>query len=108
MVQKSQEFKKVAECLYRNGNGIYFALVKVARKQVRRSLKTNDVALAKRRLAEFRGKAKRQTDHKNRDIRFEELAELWLASIKARSNEHPTPGEVWLWPVCQNICEERL
>ena len=58
MRQKPQEFKKAAECLYCNGNGVYFALLKVAGKQIKRSLKPDDVALAKRRLEDLRGKAK--------------------------------------------------
>ena len=48
MPKKSQEFNKVAECLYRNGNRLYYGLVKVNGKQIRRSLKTNDLAIAKR------------------------------------------------------------
>ena len=36
MPKKSQEFNKVAECLYRNGNRLYYALVKVSGKQIRR------------------------------------------------------------------------
>jgi len=81
--KKSQVFTKVAECLYRNGNRIYYALVKVNGKQIRRSLKTNDLAIAKRRLVEFRGKAERLEGQENRNIRFEELADEWLASIKS-------------------------
>jgi integrase len=83
MPQKSQEFNKVAECLYRNGNRLYYALVKVNGKQIRRSLKTTDLAIAKRRLVEFRAKAERLEGEENRNIRFEELAEEWLASIKS-------------------------
>ncbi len=41
MAQKSQELKKVGECLYRNGNKTYFALLKVAGKQIKKSLKTD-------------------------------------------------------------------
>ena len=82
MDQKSQEPKKVGECLYRKPNKQYFALLKVRGKQIKRSLKTDDLALAKRRLAELREKTKRQTGTGNRNIRFEELAEAWLASIK--------------------------
>ena len=48
---------KVAECLYRNTHGTYFALLKVRGMQIKRSLKTGDFALARRRLAEFRAKA---------------------------------------------------
>jgi len=80
--QKSQELKKVAECLYRNGNKTYFALLKVSGKQIKRSLKTDDMAVAKRRLAELRGKAQRLHGSENRNIRFEELTENWLESVK--------------------------
>ena len=83
MPKKSQEFNKVAECLYRNGNRLYYALVKVNGKQIRRSLKTTDLAIAKRRLVEFRAKAERLDGEENRNIRFEELADEWLASIKS-------------------------
>ena len=48
MLGKSQEFKKAAECLYRNGNKVYYARVKVNGKQIRRSLNTTDLAIAKR------------------------------------------------------------
>lgn len=82
MPQKSQKLKKVAECLYRNGNKIYSALIKVRGKQIKRSLKTDDLAIAKRRLAELRSKAERLHGKENRSIRFEELTENWLASIK--------------------------
>ena len=75
MPKKSQEFNKVAECLYRNGNRLYYALVKVNGKQIRRSLKTTDLAIAKRRLGEFRAKAERLEGEENRNIRFEELAD---------------------------------
>lgn len=50
MPKKSQEFNKVAECLCRNGNKLYYALVKVNGKQIRRSLQTNELTIAKRRL----------------------------------------------------------
>src|SRR5438067_11960530 len=82
VAQKSQQLKRVGECLYRNGNKIYFALIKVRGKQIKRSLKTDDLAIAKRRLAELRGKAERLHGQENRGIRFEELAENWLASIQ--------------------------
>lgn len=78
--QKSQVLNKVAECLYRNGNGQYIALLKVKGKQIKRSLKTNDRQLANRRLAELREKAKRLHGSENRNIRFEELASAWIQS----------------------------
>jgi integrase len=81
--QKSQKLHRVAECLYRNSNGRYFALVKVKGKQIKKSLDTSDRQLANRRLAELREKAQRLHGTKNRNIRFEELAEMWLESIKS-------------------------
>src|SRR5438093_9727665 len=82
VAEKSQQLKRVGECLYRNGNKIYFALIKVSGKQIKRSLKTDDLTIAKRRLTELRGKAERLHGKENRNIRFEELAENWLESIK--------------------------
>ena len=80
---KSQELKRVGECLYRNGNKVYYALIRVNGKQVRRALKTTDLGITKRRLAEFRAKAECLEGDENRHIRFEDLADLWLASIKS-------------------------
>ena len=68
---KSQELKRVGECLYRNGNKVYYALIRVNGKQVRRALKTTDLGTAKRRLADFRAKAERLEGDENRNIRFE-------------------------------------
>ena len=39
--------------------------------------------MAKRRLVEFRTKAELLESDENRNIRFEELAAEWLASIKS-------------------------
>jgi integrase len=82
MGQKSQELKRVGECLYRNGRKTYFALIKVGGKQIKRSLKTNDLPVAKRRLTDLRSKAERLNGKENRNIRFDELAANWLESIK--------------------------
>jgi hypothetical protein len=49
--------KKVGPNLYRAPSGRYYLLVKRAGKQFRRSLKTKDFTLAKRRLREFQDKA---------------------------------------------------
>ena len=57
--ENAGDFNRVAECLYRHHAGKYYALVKVSGKQIRRSLKTKDLALAKRRLTKFRGEATR-------------------------------------------------
>jgi hypothetical protein len=55
----AQALKRVGECLYRHHTRTYYALVKVAGKQIKRSLRTADVSLAKRRLSDFRNSATR-------------------------------------------------
>ena len=46
-------FRKVAQNLYRlESSGVYYALFKRSGKQIRKSLKTVDPALARRRLSE--------------------------------------------------------
>ncbi|WP_269537366.1 tyrosine-type recombinase/integrase [Cerasicoccus fimbriatus] len=85
-VKSSQStYVKVAECLYRHEtSGSYYALVKNNGKQIRRSLKTKDLKLAKRRLGQFRKDVSRLdlTDGKSK-ISFAELAEKWRATITA-------------------------
>lgn len=53
-VKQTPGFYRVAECLWRNHRGVYFALVKLSGKQIKRSLKTNDLELARRKLTTFR------------------------------------------------------
>ena len=72
---------KVAECLYRNNHGTYFALLKVRGKQIKKSLKTTERALANRRLADLRKKAHGLADEAG-SITFDQLAQRWLAFIK--------------------------
>jgi integrase len=84
-------FNKVGQNLYRlTTSGKYYALIKRGGKQIRRSLKTNDATLAKRRLAEFCGKVSRlKTTKDARLLSFMELANRWLeiqkVTLKASS-----------------------
>ena len=57
MPGKLQVFKNIAECQIK----LRYGLVKVNGKQIRRSLKTPDPVIAKRRQVEFRAKAGRLT-----------------------------------------------
>jgi integrase len=76
-----KRFQKVGPNLYRDGTGRYYVFVKRAGKQFRRSLKTSDPSLAKRRLREFQNQAARlNPDGTNSSIRFNELGERWLAA----------------------------
>jgi integrase len=73
-------FHKVAQNLYRlESSGVYYALFKRSGKQIRKSLKTTDPALARRRLAELGAKVSRLSQLKGAGkITFGELATKWL------------------------------
>jgi integrase len=78
---EDKRFKKVGPNLYRVASGRYYGFVKKGGKQFRRSLKTKDPGLAKRRLRALQDKAGRLTpDGTNGSIRFNELAARWLAA----------------------------
>ena len=54
-MRSSPSFEKVGECLYRNpSSGQYYALLKIRGKQIKRSLKTDHLAQARRKLKDFR------------------------------------------------------
>jgi integrase len=76
-MQNIPTLTKVAECLYRNNHGTYFALIKLRGKQIKRSLKTEDSALARRRLAELRTKVHGLVGEE-KSMTFDHLAERWL------------------------------
>ena len=82
----SRSFKKISNVpnLYRReGTGVYYLRVKRADREFRRSLRTTDPALAKRRLREFEGKASTLNGTRiDKKLLFEDLAERWLATIK--------------------------
>jgi len=84
--EKTPGLKLVGECLYRHHAGTYYALVKVGGKQIKRSLRTSDMALAKRRVADFRKDAARLTGTE-KSLTFEGLVAHWLASIKPQMKE---------------------
>jgi len=66
----------------------YYGLFKRGGKQIRRSLKTTDAALARRRLAAVREKVARlnQTKGSSR-ITFAELADRWLTNARVSLKE---------------------
>ncbi len=79
---ETQALKRVGECLYRNVQGTYFALVKRHGKQIKKSLETQDPEIARRKLTDLTRKVDRIQGQAQRDILFEELATQWLASVK--------------------------
>lgn len=81
--ERNLALHKVGECLYRNVHGVYFAWFSVRGKQVKRSLKTNDRELARRRFAALRQNAARLHGSEYRNLHFDELAKFWLESIQS-------------------------
>ncbi len=74
---------RVAENLYRlEPSGGYYALLKRADKQFRRSLKTKDRKLAERRLAELRAKVGNLTTSDDAHLSFDEIARRWMDATK--------------------------
>jgi integrase len=80
------EFKKITRVpnLYRRqATGVYYLRVKRTGREFRRSLRTMDFALAKRRLREFEEKASRlQGVETDKRLLFDDLSKRWLESIK--------------------------
>ena len=73
-------FQKVGPNLYRlDSTGGYYALLKRADKQFRRSLKTHDRKLADRRLSELREKVGNLTTDDEGRVTFAELAKRWVS-----------------------------
>ena len=71
-------FHRVAENLYRlEQSGGYYALLKRADKQFRRSLKTKDRKLAERRLSELRAQVGKLTTGGEARLSFEDVAQRW-------------------------------
>jgi site-specific recombinase XerD len=70
---KVQQLVHVGDCLYRSSiTGIYYGIFKRDGRQVKRSLKTADRELAKRRLEELRRKVERLTGDDAKTLPFAE------------------------------------
>src|SRR6266550_3250546 len=74
-------FQKVGECLYRYSNGVYYGRIRVDGKQIKRSLRTTDRAVAKRKLADFRDE-QWQTDRSQGKLTLAELCDRYLQTIQ--------------------------
>jgi len=83
-VTTNQILNKVGHCLYRSEKSkIYYAILKRYGNQIKRSLRTTDLALAKRRLSELQEKASRLCTSDNAKIVFAELGGKWLQVVVA-------------------------
>lgn len=84
----NQKLVKVATCLYRSvAYNIYYGIYKRAGKQVKRSLKTTDKELAKRRLEQLREKVARLNTKRGSNILFDDLAKRWLEGTSSALKE---------------------
>jgi integrase len=63
-------------------SGIYYAFIKRGRKQFRRSLKTNDKALAKRKLADLLRDVDRLASAEGAHATFDEVAARWIETTQ--------------------------
>jgi integrase len=78
----SLSFEKVGECLYRNpSSGTYFARVKLRGKEIKQSLETNNLPVARRKLKDFKAKIDR-TDPAAGRITLAELANKYEKTIQ--------------------------
>ncbi|MBM3890705.1 MAG: hypothetical protein FJ388_16460, partial [Verrucomicrobia bacterium] len=78
----NQVLAPAGECLYRSrASGIYYGVFKRAGRQVKRSLKTTDKELARRRLEHLRQKVARLNTKVGGGLMFAEFAERWLEAV---------------------------
>ena len=76
---KQQELQRVGECLYRSSaSKRYYAIIKRGGKQIKRSLRTTDGALARRRLADLQEQAVSLSRCEDSAVSFEAMSERWL------------------------------
>lgn len=77
--QNQQDLKRVGECLYRSqSSNIYYAILKRNGKQIKRSLKTTDAPLARRRLKDLKDQAASLSINGTNKATFSEIAQRWL------------------------------
>ena len=92
----SISFEKVAECLYRNPSSrAYYALVKVKGKQHKRSLKTTDLAEAKRKLRDYRAEVEVTTPGAGK-VTVRDVCQKYLRTVKDQAGKTQFNKEIML------------
>jgi integrase len=120
---KGGAFQKVGECLYRySSNGVYYARIKREGKEIRRSLRTTDRELAKRKLRDLKNE-EGQIDASQSKLTLRELCDQWLETIQnskpktleqksyvaARIKEYwPTGGLIQVSKIKPSDCDKWL
>jgi len=75
----SQKLQKVGQCLYRSDQtNVYYAILKRQGRQIKKSLRTTDAAMAKRKLRELEGKVARLSPTESGKALFMVVAKQWL------------------------------
>jgi len=88
---------RVGHCLYRSEeSAVYYAILKRAGKQIKRSLRTTDHALARRRLKELEDQARHLKPGEGGKITFADLAERWLASVGVGLKPSSLQQQKWI------------
>jgi integrase len=93
----NQTLNRVGQCLYRSEqSGIYYGVIKRSGKQIKKSLKTTDKALAKRRLANLQDKAARMNVGEAGKITFQGISKRWHDSTAGatKPSSHHRQGTV--------------
>jgi hypothetical protein len=104
----SPSFEKIAECLYRNPSSrAYYALLKVKGKQHKRSLKTTDLAEAKRKLRDYRAEVE-QTTPKAGKTTVREVCQKYRRTIQDQAESTRVNKEIMLDKVEQHWGETLL
>jgi len=79
--EAKSDWKKVGPCLYRFRQGTYYALLKRKGKQIRQSLKTTDLELARRELRKFIEKNE-TLDRASGRQSIDEFAQRYLETLR--------------------------
>jgi len=83
----SESFEKAGECLYRNpSSGTYFAILKVRGKQIKKTLKTQSLPEARRKLKDFKASAT-QIDHRAARNTLAHYADVFIGEEEARPDK---------------------
>ena len=92
----STSFEKIAECLYRNPSSrTYYALVKVKGKQHKRSLKTLDLAEAKRKLRDYRAEVEVTAPGAGK-VTLRDVCQKYLKTVKDQAGKTQFNKEIML------------
>jgi hypothetical protein len=90
-------FEKVGECLYRNpSSGTYYALVKIRGKQIKRSLDTDNLPEARRKLRDFKNERARIDQEVGR-LTVDALCDRGLESGVSQGSQSDPPAQEKAW-----------